>query len=131
MANALYPSAKVLMETTGLGDASGTYKLAAVNASYVYSSAHDFFNDITNQVGSSVALSSVTTTNGKFTSADVVFTDIPNTNVCNAVILYKDTGTPSTSSLVGYWDTGTNFPITSNGGSITISPNGTNGWFTL
>jgi hypothetical protein len=37
------------------------------------------------------------------------------------VILYKDTGSSSTSPLLGYIDTATGLPVTPNGGNITIN----------
>jgi hypothetical protein len=35
-------------------------------------------------------------------------------------VIYKDTGVSGTSPLIAYIDTGTNFPVTPNGGDITV-----------
>ena len=37
-----------------------------------------------------------------------------------AIVLYKDTGSPSTDRLIGWIDTGTGIPASPNGGDITI-----------
>ena len=44
-----------------------------------------------------------------------------------ALVIYKDTGTESTSPLIMYIDTATGLPVTPNGGDITVTwDNGTN-----
>jgi hypothetical protein len=35
-------------------------------------------------------------------------------------VIYRDTGTESTSQLIAYFDTATNLPIQPNGGDITV-----------
>lgn len=42
-----------------------------------------------------------------------------------AVVLYKDTGTPSTSPLMVYADAGTGLPVTPDGTDITVTPDAT------
>ena len=38
-----------------------------------------------------------------------------------AIVLYQDTGSPSTDRLIGWIDTGTGIPASPNGGDITLS----------
>jgi hypothetical protein len=38
-------------------------------------------------------------------------------------VIYKHTGTESTSTLIAYIDSGTNLPVTPNGGDITVQWN--------
>lgn len=37
--------------------------------------------------------------------------------------LFKDTGTPSTSNLICFWDTATGLPLTPNGGDVNLTFN--------
>jgi hypothetical protein len=52
--------------------------------------------------------------------ADAVFTTVTAGNVCNAVVLFADSGVDGTSMLIAYIDTGTGLPVTTNGGDITV-----------
>lgn len=123
MANALYPSFKALCLTGGIDLSSATIKIALVDTgTYTYSSAHDFYNDVSaGVVGTPQTLGSKTTTAGVFDAADVTFTAVSGATV-EAFVIYKDTGTPATSDLIAYFDTGqTGLPVTPNGGDITIT----------
>lgn len=140
MANALYPLYKQKILNPGtLGTTSGTavdlsddtIKVALVDTgTYTYSSAHEFYSSVSGVVGTPATLSSKTVTNGVFDAADVTFTAVSGSSV-EALIIYKDTGTTSTSSLIAYIDTvSSGLPVTPNGGDITISWNAS-GIFTL
>ena len=39
------------------------------------------------------------------------------------VVMFKDTGTPTTSNLICYWDTATGLPLTPNGGDVNVTFN--------
>lgn len=39
------------------------------------------------------------------------------------LVLFKDTGTPSTSNLIAFWDTATGLPLTPNGGDVNVTFN--------
>jgi len=83
------------------------------------------------RIATSANLSSKTVTGGVADAADVTFTAVSGATV-EAVVLYKDTGTASTSRLIAYIDTGTGLPITPNGGDIaTAWSNGANKIFKL
>lgn len=122
MANALYPSFKALCLTGGIDLSSATIKVALVDTgTYTYSSAHDFYDDVSGVVGTPQTLGSKTTTDGVFDAGDVTFTAVSGATV-EAFIIYKDTGTPATSDLIAYFDTDqTGLPVTPNGGDITIA----------
>lgn len=132
MANALYPSFKALLLTGGIDLASDTIKAALIDTgTYTYSSAHDFYDDVSGVVGTPQTLGSKTTTAGVFDAANSTFSAVTGSSV-EAIIVYKDTGTPGTSPLIAYIDTGTGLPVTPNGGDITITwDNGGNGIFAL
>lgn len=38
-----------------------------------------------------------------------------------SLVMFKDTGTPSTSNLICYWDTATGLPLTPNGGDVNVT----------
>ena len=87
----------------------------------------DFYNDIS--PGLVGALSSALTTKtigvvaaGVFDADNVTFTAVSGNSV-ESVNLLKDTGTPTTSDLIAYFDTGTGLPVTPNGGDITVTWN--------
>lgn len=83
------------------------------------------------RIATSSALSSKTATGGVADAADVTFSSVSGATI-EAVVLYKDTGSASTSRLIAYIDTGTGLPVTPNGGDIaTAWSNGANGIFKL
>jgi hypothetical protein len=67
-------------------------------------------------------LTSKTVTNGIFGAANADFGTVTFTYACGAIVIYIDTGTPSTSSLIAYIDS-TNcagLPITPLGTDISL-----------
>lgn len=127
MANALYPKWKeqLLQFTANNNLSAGTVKVALVDTGvYTYSSAHQFVTDLsTSRVGTDQTLGSKTFTSGVFDAADVTFTAVTGASV-EALVIYIDTGSTSTSPLVAYIDTSvTGLPVTPNGGNINITWN--------
>lgn len=59
---------------------------------------------------------------GVFDADNITFTAVSGASV-ESVNVLKDTGTPSTSPLIAYFDTGTGLPVTPNGGDITVTWN--------
>jgi hypothetical protein len=135
MANAIYPKYKegLLTSAANTDIEAGNVKAILVDlADYTYSSAHDFRDDVASGaiVATSGNLASKTITNGVFDSADFTFTAVTG-DVSEAIIIYIDTGTASTSPLVAFYDTGvTGLPVTPNGGDINVTVNAS-GWFAL
>lgn len=80
----------------------------------------EFFDDIASVIATSANLSSKTTTLGVFDAADVTFSSVSGA-VSEALVVYKDTGTPATSPLIAYIDSATGLPVTPNGGDITVT----------
>jgi len=122
MANAIYPSAKQAFLSAGINLTSDTIKAVLVDTgAYTYSASHANLSDITApaRIATSGALASKTVTSGVFDAADITVAGVTGTTV-EAVVIFKDTGTASTSSLIGYLDTGTGFPFTPNGGACEI-----------
>jgi len=96
---------------------------------YTYASSDQFYDAGTGTdvqsatVGTPQTIGSKTFTNGVFDGADVTFPTVSGSTV-EALVIYIDTGTPTTSPLVAYIDTSvTNLPVTPNGGNITVTWN--------
>ena len=125
MANAIYPIYKQAL-LDGLSDIDindGTVKVALIDTNDVaYSAAHDFHADISAAVvGTPQTIGNTTVTTGLFDGDNVTFTAVTG-DVCEALIIYIDTGNTATSRLVAYLDTGvTGLPVTPNGGDITVT----------
>lgn len=93
-----------------------TIKLALVTATYTPSaSAHSVFSDVTNEVtgtgytagGATIGSPTLTETGGVVTFAGANVTWAQNAagfSDARYAILYKSTGTGSTSTLIGYYD---------------------------
>ena len=132
MANAIYPLAKKQMLQGGINLSAGNVKIALVDlADYTYDDAHEFYDDLTGVVGTTANLSGKTFgDDGSFDSSDPVATSVTGDQF-EALVMYIDTGTPSTSRLIAYFDTGiSGAPLTPDGSNIQITVD-TDGWFVL
>lgn len=102
---------------------TGTVKAALVDTGvYTYSAAHEFYSSVSGVVGAPVAITAKTFTNGYFDGADVTFPAVSG-STAEALIVFIDTGTASTSRLIAYIDTATGLPVTPNGSDINVSWN--------
>lgn len=135
MANALYDKGR-----EGFADGSidwDTNDIKAIlvdSADYVLDLAnHDNLDDIAGAaiVATSGNLAGKTVTNGVCDANDVTFAAVVG-DVCEYVIIYKDSGAAATSRLICCIDTATGIPVTPNGGNITVTwDNGANKIFKL
>ena len=94
---------------------------------------HDFKDDVTSGgiVATSGNLAGKTATAGVADANDITFTAVTG-DPSEALVVYKDTGTASTSALICYIDSATGLPVTPNGGDITVTwDNGGNKIFKL
>lgn len=105
---------------------AATLKAVPVSG-YTFSAAHKFLSDITGASGvlaaPGVALASKLYTAGVFSAANLTWPQVAALSggaAITSVVLYNDTGTPSSSRLVVFVDTGTGIPITPNGGDINV-----------
>jgi hypothetical protein len=67
-----------------------------------------------------VTLTSVTGSLGTLSAANLTFTSVSG-SASAYLVLFKNTGTNSTSPLIGIIDTATGLPVTPNGGNITVA----------
>jgi len=82
---------------------------------------HDNLDDIPGaaRVAVSAALTGKTVTNGVADANDVTWSAVTG-DQSEAIVLYKHTGTESTSRLIAYIDSATGLPVTPNGGDIEV-----------
>lgn len=135
MTNAVYPKAKELMLTAGLNLISGTVKVMLVDtASYTYSASHQYLSDVPagSRVGTAQTLGTKSITGGVFDAADSTWSGLSGAPSIEALVIYVDTGTESTSPLVAYIDVATGLPISAGatGGTVTWD-NGANKIFAV
>lgn len=103
---------------------SDTIKAALISsASYTPNYSTDQYYSVIASgaiIAAGVALSSKTGSAGTLSAANTVWTSVSGTAAAY-IALYKDTGTASTSPLIGLIDTATGLPVTPNGGDITAA----------
>jgi hypothetical protein len=118
MANAVQATAKKAMLDQLL--ALGTLKATIVDlADYTYNAGHDFINDVPAPARVATAnVTGVTTTAGTLDAADTTFTSVSG-DQSEALVLWVDTGSETTSPYLAFWDSGvTGFPLTPVGSNV-------------
>jgi hypothetical protein len=124
MADAIYPKYKqaLLDGDTNIDINDGTVKVALSTAAY--NSAHDFYDDVSaSTVGTPQTIANTTVTNGLFDGDNVTYTAVAGGSTVTALIIYIDTGSAATSRLVAFIDTVSGFPLSTNGGDVTVAWN--------
>ena len=135
MANALFDKARQRFLEGQFNWNTDTIKAVLVDTGTytVNLSAHEFLSDIGTgaRISTSGAFTGKSTAGGAADANDVTFTSVTGASI-EAIVLYKDTGTDSTSPLIAFIDTATGLPITPNGGDIIVTwDNGPNKIFKL
>lgn len=126
MANTLYDKARQRFLEGQINWNTDTIKAMLIDTgAYTANfSSHEFLSDvgtsarISGTVG--LTLTGKATAGGAADAGDVTFTTVSGPSI-EAILLYKDTGTESTSPLIAFIDTGTGLPITPNGGDIIVT----------
>jgi hypothetical protein len=122
MANTLYDKAREAFLKGEIDWLTDTIKVVLVDTGDYTTdlTAHDYLDDVPVAARVAVAtLSGKTATNGVADADDVTFSAVTG-DECEALVLYKDTGTESTSPLIAYLDEGINLPVTPNGEDIVV-----------
>lgn len=127
MASVWYPKAFDLMAEGDLDLLVDDLRVFLVDAAdYTFANTHDFLDDVAagSRVGTPTALASKTSAYSSnvwtFDAADTTLTSVTG-DQSEAVIVYKHTGTDSTSPLVLYLELSS--AVTPNGGNITLQWN--------
>lgn len=129
MANAIYPIYKQALLSAGAdvsldqtGASTAPFVALVDTGTYTYSSAHDFYNDLSGVVGTDQQIANPTVTNGTFDGDNVTFSAVSGATVEALVVYRKNAGANTTWRLVLFQDTGvTGLPVTPNGGDITVT----------
>lgn len=137
MANALYVTYKnaALGSGTFVDMDGDTIKVSLVDsADYTVNLSTDNAYDdvdIGLAVVSEATLAGKSIASGAFdSSTDPTFSSVTG-DVSELIVMWKDSGTPSTSTLIAYYDTfSSGMPVTPNGGNIVVTVNAS-GWFSL
>lgn len=134
MASLIYNDFKEKILNGSIDLDTDTIKVALVTSSYTPDKdAHDFFDDVTNEVSGtgytaggatlSVTISQDNTNDrGVFDAVDTSWTSASIANVYAAVV-YKSTGTASTSPLIAYIDLNSETAFSVVNGTLTITWN--------
>jgi hypothetical protein len=133
MANALYPKTKAKF-LRGQIDLQGVAIKAALidQATYTYNASHEFMSSVTGIVARTRALTgkAVNMTTGAFDSDDPTAEAVTGSNIYR-LVLYVDTGSDATSSIIMFQDTGvTTVPFIPDGSDVRIVVDAA-GWFVL
>lgn len=120
MANGVYVSAKNLFLSAQLNWLTDSVKVCLVSADYIPNLAtHDFLADVSGIVATSSALQNKTVSAGIADADNITLSAVTGSEVV-ALVVFQDTGSAATSNLIAYVDTGTNLPVTPNGGPVEI-----------
>lgn len=135
MANSLYGLGREGFLTGDIDWANDDIKAYLIDAAdyTVDIDVDQFADDIPSgaKVATSGNFASKTTTLGVADAADVTFSSVTG-DQSEAIVIWQDTATQSTSRLIAYIDSATNLPVTPNGGDITVQwDNGANKIFKL
>lgn len=142
MANALFDPGREGFLAGEIDWDTAVIKIALVRA-YTFSAAHKFVSDVTTASGvlhvTSAALGTKTVTSGVADAADVTFTAVTANASAHSVLVFQSSAVTgggdvaaSAQRVIAWIDTGTNLPVTPNGGDITVAwDNGANKIFKL
>lgn len=135
MANALYDTGRAAFLLGDIDWVVDNIKAVLVDsADYIVNLATDqFLSDIpaVGRVATSGNFTGKTTTAGVADADDITLTGVSG-DQSEAVVIYRDSGSPATSQLIAYIDTATGLPVLPNTGDISVVwDNGANKIFKL
>lgn len=122
MTNTVFPKGAEKILSGAVNLQAGTIKATLVPNTYAYGATHEFVSSLGTRIGTDQTLSNKSVSGGVFDADDLDFGLLPPGNTVKAVVLYRDTGNPSTSPVLFYFDSGPSvgLPFTTNGGALTI-----------
>jgi hypothetical protein len=118
MASGLYDIAKEGFLGGTLGWNSGVVKAQLVGTGYTANfSTHEDLADISAKIAPPIEVQVRTITDGVADAQDLVFESLSPGQVVAACVIYLDTGTAATSTLIAYID---DLDVTTTGGDLTV-----------
>ena len=132
MTNQLYPAAKDAFLRGEINLIADVIRVTLVDlGSYSFGAGHALIEDV--PAGARIASTVLTVKSvagGVFDAADAVLSGVTGASA-EALVLWQDTGSEDTSRLIAFFDSNVaGFPVTPDGGDITIAWSGT-GVFSL
>lgn len=118
-----YPSAVAALLAGTLNLSTADLRVALLPDSYTYDAAHDFLDDVPTPIDTPIALASKSVTLGVLDGGDVEWATLVGGSTVGKVLIYKHTGTPSTSNLVLLFDDVVGLPFATNGGGFKVAWN--------
>src|SRR5690242_12362694 len=131
MASALYDKGRDAFLNGDIDWTADTIKVALVSASYTANMGTDqFFSSVSSAViGTPMALANKTSSAGVADADDVTSASIATGSTITQIVIYKDTGSASSSPLIAREDVAS---TPTNGGTVTLTwDNGSNKIFKL
>jgi hypothetical protein len=125
MANALFSKCLQAFLDGQISWTNDPIKAVLINSD-IYTPNFALHNSLTNiptaaRMATSPSLTGKSSLDGVADADDVTFTEFAVTGIeAGAIVLYKDTGDPQTSTLIAYFDSATGLPVTVNGGDVTV-----------
>lgn len=137
MANAIFDPGREGFLAGEIDWDTAVIKVALVR-SYTFSAAHKFVSDVTTAGGvlhaTSAALSSKSVTSGVADAADVTFSSVTANANGHSLLIFQSSAVTggadvaaTAQRVIAWLDTGTNLPVTPNGGDITVAWSNTAG----
>lgn len=134
MANTLFDAARQGFLAGEIDWDNAVIKTALVRGYTPAASTHKFVSDVTTAGGTlaatSAALTSVTTAAGVAKAGNVTFTAVASNASGHGVLVFQSSAVTggadvaaTAQRVICYLDTGTNLPITPNGGDVTVQWN--------
>lgn len=118
MPRKMYPSAAQKLWEGEFDWVNDTIKVALLSATYVYSDAHDFHNDLSGIVATHT-LTGKSNSLGILDADNPVLVIAPSSPITQAVI-YKDSGVSATSPLMFFLDSANGLPFTPDGSELEL-----------
>jgi hypothetical protein len=118
MANFVYDKARDAFLNGDLDWTADTVKVALVGSAYTANQSTDqFYSTVTGVIGTPMTLANKTSSAGVADADDVTSGNLATGSTITQAVIYKDTGTNSTSPLIAHFDL-TSTPT--NGGTVTL-----------
>ncbi len=124
MSNVLYPTARVAFLQGEIDWRDAGITAVALSDTYVYSSSHQYYSDLSGVLDSVILTGNTVLSDGVADAQDAVFTSIGVGEEIAAIVVYLNTGTPTTSPLIYFADTnddGTSIARTGDGTPVTVN----------
>lgn len=124
MATRLYDAAALGLASGSYDWAAGTWKVTLLSSLYTFSSAHDFYNDLTGVIATATLSSrtvAMVSTKAVWDAADPSFTGVAAGSTALAAVIWKDTGSTATSPLFLHTEDLHGLPFTTTGTDFIIA----------